>query len=185
LLEVEYQRQNLSEWEMNTMKTNRLKSSSDDLENRATEALRALLAQVSVIKLKEIRHQSKGPMIACVEVLGHSYTLACEIKLAGEGESLRNALRELRNDLSCCDGAATPVLIAPHFSPEAQALCKESATGYLDLEGNARLALGEVFIGKRSMPCRAAERRGANELRSFPPVRAAHHAPVAGRSATA
>lgn len=167
------------------MKTNRSKSSSDDLENRATEALRALLAQVSVIKLKEIRHQPKGPMLACVDVLGHSYTLACEIKLAGEGESLRSALLELQNDLSCCEGAATPVLIAPHFSAEAQALCKESATGYLDFEGNARLALGEVFIGKRSMPCRGAERHGANELRPFPPARAAHHSPGAGRGATA
>jgi hypothetical protein len=170
------------------MKTHTPRSKSrsiDDLENRATEALRALLAQVSVIKLKEIRHQPKGPMLACVDVLGHSYTLACEIELAGEGESLRNALRELRDDLSCCDGAATPLLIAPHFSPEAQAMCKESATGYLDLDGNARLALGEVFIGKRSMPQRVAGRRGVNEPRAFPPAHAAHHAPGTGRSATA
>lgn len=170
------------------MKTNspqRSKTSSmDDLEFRATEALRALLGQVSVIKLKEIRRQPKGPMLARVDVLGHSHTLACEIRPAGEGESLRSALRELHNDLSCCDDAATPLLIAPHFSPEAQALCKESATGYLDLEGNARLALGEVFIGKRSMPCRSAERSGPEVAQPFPPSRA-HHARAAARSATA
>jgi hypothetical protein len=166
------------------MKTIRSKNSSiDDLEHRATEALRALLGQVSVIKLKEIRHQPKGPLLARVDVLGHSHTLACEIRQGGEAESLRGVLLELRNDVSCCDGAATPVLIAPHISPEAQALCKESATGYLDLEGNARIALGEVFIGKRSMPCRAAGRGGA----IAPPFPAArqHHAPVAAHNATA
>jgi hypothetical protein len=45
----------------------------------------------------------------------------------------------------------TPVLIAPYLSPEAQTLCKERDAGFLDLEGNARLSPGEVFIGKRSM----------------------------------
>ena len=49
-------------------------------------------------------------------------------------------------------GDTMPVLIAPYLSPEAQALCNESKTGFIDLEGNVRLALGEVFIVKRTMP---------------------------------
>ena len=56
-------------------------------------------------------------------------------------------------------GRGPRVLIAPYLlPPEAQALCKERSASYLDLEGNAHLAFGEVFIGKRSVPGRAANR---------------------------
>jgi hypothetical protein len=123
------------------------RSSNDELEVRATEALRTLLGQVSVVKLKEIRRE-KGSMLADVDVLGHRHTLACEVKPNAQLESLRSALRSL-NDAHGKD-AAIPVVIAPYMSPEAQALCKESQAGFIDLEGNARLAMGEVFIGKRA-----------------------------------
>jgi hypothetical protein len=129
-------------------------NSMDDLEARATEALRALLGEVSVIKLKGIRHEGKGAVLAHVDVLGHSHTLACEVKTNAGPENLRSALRELHDDASHFRDAV-PVLIAPYLSPEAQALCKENHAGFLDLEGNARLALGEVFIGKRALTHRA------------------------------
>ena len=128
------------------------KSTMDDLELRATEALRALLGQVSVIKLKEIRHESKGSVLADVDVLGHRHTLACEVKANAQPENLRTALRQL-SDVDRKN--AIPVVIAPYMSPEAQAMCKESQAGFIDLEGNARLALGEVFIGKRAFPLHA------------------------------
>lgn len=159
----------------------------DDLELRATEALRTLLGQVSVIKLKEIRRSPKGPMLARVDVLGHSHTLACEIEPSAHLESLRHALQELHQDAARYEGAATPVLIAPYLSPEAQAVCKEWSASYLDLEGNARLALGEVFIGKRSTQVRAANRTAhpvpPQVLHALPPARVA--APPRHRSATA
>ena len=126
----------------------RTKSTTNDLELRAAEALRSLLAQVSVIKLKEIRHQSKGSVMADVEVLGHRHTLACEVKSTTQLGSLRTALRQLNSKPD--QGKTIPVLIAPYLSPEAQAMCKENQAGFLDLEGNARLAMGEVFIGKRA-----------------------------------
>jgi len=124
------------------------KNSMDDLELRATEALRALLGQVSVIKLKEIRRASKGSVLADIDVLGHRHTLACEVRPNAQPENLRTALRELNN--SHRKDATIPVVIAPFMSPEAQAVCKESHAGFIDLEGNARLAMGEVFIGKRA-----------------------------------
>jgi hypothetical protein len=166
-----------------TRKSTTQKNTTDDLERRATEALRALLGEVSVIRLMEIERTSKGAMLARVDVLGHSHTLACEIKLSEQPENLRMVLQTLHDDAARYDSAATPVLIAPHFSPETQKLCKECSTGYLDLEGNARLALGEVFIGKRSLRVRGEERntgRGAEPavLRGFPPTRVL--APVAG-----
>lgn len=124
------------------------KSSMDELELRATEALRTLLGQVSVIKLKEIRRE-KGSVLADVDVLGHRHTLACEVKSNAQPENLRTALRNLNN--AHRKDATIPVVIAPYMSPEAQAMCKENQAGFIDLEGNARLAMGEVFIGRRAL----------------------------------
>jgi hypothetical protein len=56
---------------------------------------------------------------------------------------------------------AIPVLIAPRLSPEAQALCKENQVGFLDLEGNARLTVGDFFIVMRSLPRSAPTRVSA------------------------
>ncbi|MFP5205038.1 MAG: hypothetical protein ACLGP3_05730 [Acidobacteriota bacterium] len=130
------------------------KNSMDELEARAAEALRELLGEVSVIKLKGIRREAQGAVLAHVDVLGHTHTLACEVRTNTGPENLRNALRELHDDAAHFHDAV-PVLIAPYLSPEAQALCKENHAGFLDLEGNARLALGEVFIGRRAPTHRA------------------------------
>ena len=135
------------------MKTQRLAS---QLELRAAEALKSLLGQVSAIKLREIKRESQGrgrtaEILAHIDVYGHSHTLACEVKAEADPRNLRDVLRELRQSTAHFSREATPVLIAPYLSPEAQALCNESHAAFLDLEGNARLALGEVFIGKRSV----------------------------------
>lgn len=50
------------------------------------------------------------------------------------------------------------------MSPAAQALCRKQEVGYLDLEGNARLAFGSVFIERQVASKPVAERR---ELRSL------------------
>jgi len=135
------------------MKTDQV---ATELEVRATEALKALLEQVSAIKLKEMQRQSppRGQameILAHIDVFGHSHTLACKVNLDTRPGKVRDSLRKLQDSAAHFAGKATPVLIAPYLSPEAQALCKESQAGFLDLEGNARLSLGEVFIGKRSL----------------------------------
>ena len=122
-----------------------------EMNFRAAEALKSVLSQVSTLKLKEIRRASAGAgggagFVACVDVLGRSHTLACAVKTDARPGSLPEALKELHERA----GDATPVLIASYLSPEAQALCKESHAGFLDLEGNARINIGEVFIGKRT-----------------------------------
>ena len=128
-----------------------------DLEVRAAAALKAVLAEVSTIKVREIRHQSPEAghdrgLTAYVDVVGRHHTLACGVPCDGQAGHVRSALDELRQGAAQLPGDATPVIIAPYLSPEAQALCKENKAGFLDLEGNARLALGEVFIVKRTLP---------------------------------
>jgi len=170
------------------MKTNPTMS---ELERRAVEALQALLGQVSVIKLKEIKlaplTTGDPGIVARVEVLGHRHTLACEVRENAQTQNLREALQRLHDGAAHYDEPATPVLIAPYLSPEAQTLCKESHAGFLDLEGNARLALGEAFIGKRSRSARNAHRSTAAYAR---PVAGSQRLPLAhaasgGRTVTA
>ena len=154
----------------------------DALEARAAEALREVLNQVSTIKVRDLRRPSKAPgraIVAHIDVLGHSHTLACKVEASGEISRVNAALTELETGAAHRGADATPVLIAPYLSQEAQALCKQSHAGFLDLEGNARLMIGEVFIVKRSLrldrieqssPSRA-QRPFAGILSGFPPAR--------------
>jgi len=147
-----------------------------DLEVRAAAALKAALAEVSSIKVKEIRRELGGHdrgLMAYVDVFGQNHTLVCEVQSNGQPGHLRAALAEPRSGASQLPSGATRVVIAPYLSPEAQALCKEIQVGFVDLEGNARLALGEVFILKQTLPPRCDPHRRTTAL----PVRA----PVAGR----
>jgi hypothetical protein len=135
------------------MKTDR---AATEFEVRAAEALKSLLEQVSAVKLKEMKHDSPargrtGEILVRIDVHGHSHTLACEVNTDMRPSKVRASLKKLQDCAAHLAGEATPVLIAPYLSPEAQTLCKESHAGFLDLEGNARLSMGEVFIGKRSM----------------------------------
>lgn len=121
------------------------------------EALKELFQQVSAIKLREIKLMlpdaaGEGDILAYVEVYGHSRLLMCKVKSSGDVRQVRSALRKFDDHLRHVRGKVTPVLIAPRLSPDAQTLCRESNTGFLDLEGNARIVMDEVFFAKRSMP---------------------------------
>lgn len=152
----------------------RVKSSMNELETRATEALRSLLGQVSVIKLKGIQRESAGSVLAQIDVLGHNHTLACDVQSSARPEALRTALRA-RQRCARQGETAIQVVIAPYLSPEAQQICKENQAGFLDLEGNARLALGEFFIGKRALSHKAPvaavrSARASGSVRVQPPA---------------
>jgi hypothetical protein len=129
---------------------------ANELEARAAEALKSLLEQVSAVKLKEMKRESptRGDapeIVAHIDIYGHSHTLACEVNGDTRPSKVRASIKKLQDCAAHLAGETTLVLIAPYLSPEAQALCKQSHAGFLDLEGNARLSVGEVFIGKRSM----------------------------------
>jgi hypothetical protein len=133
------------------------------MQLRAAEALKHVLSGMSSTKLKEIRQEqpakcSRVVLAAVVDVFSRRHTLACEVTSSASPAKLRVALEELRKDAREIAADAMPVLIARHLSPEAQELCKSCGAGFLDLQGNARIGLGEVFIGKRSMPIRAPKR---------------------------
>lgn len=140
-----------------------------DLESQALETLRLLLDQVPAIKLLDIEHEALRldhgvDIVVHIEASGRLHTLVCKVKSSGQPRHVRLALLQLRDFVMNQAKDATPVFIAPYLSPEAQAMCREQEVGYLDLEGNARLTFGSVFIERQVASKPAVERR---ELRSL------------------
>jgi hypothetical protein len=130
-----------------------------DLRARATEALKAALQGVSGIKVRQIQTESPGrhrakDIIANIDIYGHNRTLVCRVREDTGTLRIRRTLKDLNKFVEERTEDTMPILIAPSLSQEAQTLCTESNAGFLDLEGNVRLVMKEVFIAKRSLPHR-------------------------------
>ena len=151
------------------------------IESEAIEALRDTLRQVSVIKVKEISVDPRGnrgekTILGHIEIYGHAHLLACKVVKSCDPSCLKRALDELQGVQQQRGVVVMPVLIAPVISEAAQTVCRENNTGFLDLVGNARLYLDEVFIVKRSLPHRKGLPSQAEKL---PTSETAHFAQVA------
>jgi hypothetical protein len=138
----------------------KIKMTTSDLETRAKRALTETLGRMSGVNLKEIQCASTGSrpptgFLAHVEVFGHYYTLACAVERHGDPTHVRGGLDDSVSGVARLAENAIPVVIAPYFSPAVQAACTAADVGFLDLEGNAYLSVGEVFIAERSFPRRA------------------------------
>lgn len=141
----------------------------NETETKAIAALRAVLDQVPAIKIRSITRalrvgRAQPDIVVKLSVAGRSHVLACEVKESGQPRFVRTGLLELRHALAHSSRDMIPVLIAPFLSSKAQSLCREHGAGFLDLEGNVRLAFDGVYV-ERSVATRpAVERR---ELRSL------------------
>jgi hypothetical protein len=129
------------------------------------------LGQMSGVDLKDMRREYVGSdrpnaILARIDVLGHGHTLACAVERKGEPAHIRAALSDFLNRALHLTGSATPVIIAPYLPPEAQTVCKDADAGFLDLEGNGRLSIGELFIAERSFPCCVPTRPSALSTRN-------------------
>jgi hypothetical protein len=137
-------------------------NAANGLLMHAAEALKAVLGEVSSIRLLEMKcePQSRGrvsEILARIEVLGHIHLLACEVRAHGNTQQLKTALGNTRAGSADRGADSIRLIIAPHLTPEAQALCKQRRAGFLDLVGNARIDIGEVFISKRTILPRMQE----------------------------
>jgi Transcriptional regulator, AbiEi antitoxin, Type IV TA system len=140
-----------------------------EAEARAGEALRGLLEKIPILQVEGIDAEAvsgdwEPDLIARLLVDGRQHLLVCEYKSNGQPRFARSAMLELRNYVAQRAPEATPVFIAPYISPAVRQLCEEKGVGYLDLEGNARIAFGGVFIERMVADKPVAEQR---ELKSL------------------
>ncbi|WP_238594172.1 type IV toxin-antitoxin system AbiEi family antitoxin [Burkholderia pyrrocinia] len=138
-------------------------------ETRAGEALRGLLEKIPILQVEGIDTEAvsgdwEPDLIARLLVDGRQHILICECKSSGQPRYARSALLELQNYVVHRAPEATPVFIAPYISPAVRQLCEEKGVGYLDMQGNARIAFGGVFIERVVADKPASEQR---ELKSL------------------
>lgn len=143
--------------------------SMKEAEARASEGLRRLLERIPIVQIEAIEAEAvsaewEPDLIARLLVDGQQHLLICEYKSNGQPRYARSALLELRNYVAQRAPQATPIFIAPYISPAVRQLCEEKGVGYLDLEGNARIAFGGVFIERMVADKPAPEQR---ELKSL------------------
>jgi hypothetical protein len=147
----------------------KMNNSVKNTEIRAVNALRSVLEQVPAVEVQSIARESRIghpelDIVAKLSVAGRGHTLACEVKANGQPRYVRTGLLQLRNRVAGLGRDVTPVLIAPFLSSVAQDLCREQGVGFLDLEGNVRLAFDVVFIERAVASRPAVERRVLKSL---------------------
>jgi hypothetical protein len=145
------------------------RQSMKELENQAAGALEALIAQVPAIRLDGVKIEARAgdrvvDILAYINVSDHPHVLVCELKSSGQPRNVRAALLQLGSYAAHFGDGAIPIFIAPYLSPEAQAVCRDNGVGFLDLEGNARIAFDNVFIERLVSTKPSAVRR---ELKSL------------------
>ena len=138
-------------------------------EHQAADALRLLLKEVPAIEDLDVHVAGQGQhpgvdLVAKITTFGHQYQLVAEVTSSGQPRHVRSALLSLRDYVARQPDHVTPILIAPYLSPQAQALCREFGVAYLDLEGNAWVAFGAVYISRQLEAKPVVERRALRSL---------------------
>ncbi|MDR3723418.1 MAG: hypothetical protein P4K83_02895 [Terracidiphilus sp.] len=124
---------------------------------QAADALIALFGQISYLRRQNIRIEfdpvaPNVDLLAHVRILDRQYMAVCALYAASTNQDLNTVLAHLRADAEKYGSNAIPVLIAPRLSAGEQQLCRNTSIGYLDLAGNARICLDEIFIASQTLP---------------------------------
>lgn len=151
-----------------------MKITSQELEKRAGETLRACLERVPFLKIRAV---SRGPertdmspdFLVKLALPDGKRDLIAEVKNNGQPRVAREAVNQLLRYRERYPGAYG-VFIAPYISPQAGEICSKAGIGYVDLSGNCRLCFDRVYIEQEGRPNTFARKR---DLRSLYSPRAA------------
>lgn len=160
--------------------------SEKSLAASASEAVRGLLRRIPDAKISQ-NAESPSPgrgrrwradSLIRLEHRDMTWLIVVEVKAQGAPRIVRSAMYQLesyvaqmRRDAGQLDEHPIPMLVSPYLSPESRAICHEHGVAYLDLEGNAWLAFGGIYI-ERTVPSKPKPE--VRELRStFTPKAAA------------
>lgn len=138
-------------------------------ELQGREALESLLSQIPVIGIRDVQWErplasQEVDLIVHLQTAEQPYQLFCDILPSGQPRYVNHALLKMREEVTRGGPEVVPILIAPYFSPATRDVCQQNHVGYLDLEGNARISFGSVFIDRQVSVKPVVERR---ELKSL------------------
>jgi hypothetical protein len=141
-----------------------LKEAEVEIVPAAEGALTRLLSEIPSVTIDQInREEPLGPirpdLVLKITAFGEHHLIIVEVKKNAQPRFARDAILQLHEYARKIGGKSMPILAAPYMSPEVRDLCREEGIGYLDLQGNARIHFGNVFI-EHSVPTRPpADRR--------------------------
>ena len=160
-------------------------ASEKSLEVSASEAVRGLLHRIPAAKVSQVvqaplpGRRWQADTLVRLEHGDETWLIVLEVKAQGAPRIVRSAMYQLESYVAQMrreggqqrDGQPVPMLVSPYLSPESRAICHEHDVAYLDLEGNAWLAFGGIYI-ERTVPSKPKPE--VRELRSiFTPKAAA------------
>ena len=124
---------------------------------------------VDVQRELETGEGARADLVATIEAGdGQRYCLVVEVKTNAEPRRARDATRHLAGLLDALRQPGAPdhvgVLGAPYVSDRTAAVLAEHGVGYLDLAGNARLAVGPLYVERTGHPNPHAEDRSLTSL---------------------
>lgn len=139
-----------------------------NLANRAIEALRSVLKDISFVEIIEEQQEPNSAdgrldWQVRLRLLDQEVNLLVEVKNNGEPRFARDAANQLLIAQRGVPGSYG-VLIAPWISPAAALVCQEAGVGYVDLTGNCRLTFGTVHIERTGKLNPFAEKRDLRSL---------------------
>ncbi len=141
------------------------------IERRASEALRAFLGTIPRLSIADLsiadnREALDWPVniIAETDFAGNPMRLLVEVKSNGQPRMAREAAYQLKRYIGRSAQQGVPMFMAPYLSEQSQAVCREEGVGYLDFEGNARIAFDSVFIERKVEGKPDPERRALRSL---------------------
>ena len=145
-----------------------MKLSRDELEQKAEEAVRSCLEGVPFVKIEGIERERdfkgyRADLVTTVNTPAGTRYIVAEVRTVGQPRVAREAINQLwRNWAKQPD--VVPVFMAPYVSSKAAEICKQDNTGYVDLAGNCRICLDNLFIEREGKPNPFAEKRGLRTL---------------------
>ena len=118
-----------------------------ELEERALEALRRCLLDISFVKDFEIKRIDNAPFDLLVNLVlpQGQYSILIEIKSNGEPRSISNAsfmLSRVQKEYS----DSYLLIIAPYIAPHSSKILMEDGIGYIDFAGNCHIEFNNIYI---------------------------------------
>ena len=96
-------------------------------------------------------------MVFKFDYQGLSFDVIVEVVAVNSLPMFQNKINKLKS--LATDEFAIPVLAAPYFSPERQALCRDSGIFFVDLSGNVFISYRSFYVERVGFPNKYPEKR--------------------------